>query len=253
MGMIEYQKEYKIPVYDIGADGKLNTHSLFNYLQDLASEHAVKLGFGKDDLITQNHFWVLSRLAATIEIWPGWEETIVVKTWPRGTDRLFALRDYEVSYPDGRIIATASSSWLVVDITSRRVQRPDYILTSFNSGTLVRSAMGRNAEKLEAASENGAISASFRVRQSDLDVNLHTNHAMYIKWVADCYDLEFRMNNLPFSFEVNYIAESRWDEEISLRTSEDKNNVGYYNHSVIRSVDNSELCRVRIGWKDCRP
>jgi medium-chain acyl-[acyl-carrier-protein] hydrolase len=252
MEMIEYQKEYKIPVYDIGADGRLNIHSLFNYLQDIASEHAVKLGFGKDDLVRENHFWVLSRLAASVAIWPGWEETIIVRTWPRGTDKLFAIRDYEVTYPDGRIIATASSSWLVVNISSRRVQRPDYILTKFNSDTPVRIAMGRNAVKIEPAAEDGANSTPFRVRQSDLDVNLHTNHAMYIKWAADSYDLDFRLKNIPLAIEVNYLAESKWDEEIRLRTSGDENNVSVYNHSVIRSVDNTELCRVRMGWKDCR-
>jgi medium-chain acyl-[acyl-carrier-protein] hydrolase len=251
MEIIEYHKEYKIPVYDIGADGKLNPHSLFNYLQDIASEHAVKLGFGKDDLIRENHFWVLSRLAASIEIWPGWEETIIISTWPRGTDKLFAIRDYEIAYPDGRIIATASSSWLVVDITSRRIQRPDYILTKYNSGTEVRSAMGRNAVKLDPAAENGTKSASFRVRQSDLDLNLHSNNAIYIRWVADNYDLDFRMKNLPVSFEVNYLAESKWNDEIHVRSSPDEINAAFSNHSVVRSVDNTELCRVRIGWKDC--
>ena len=46
---------------------------------------------------------------------PLWGETIIVKTWPRGTDKLFALRDYEVRYPDGRSIALATSSWLIID------------------------------------------------------------------------------------------------------------------------------------------
>jgi acyl-ACP thioesterase len=252
MEMIEYQKEYKIPVYDIGADGKLNIHSLFNYLQDIASEHAVKLGFGKDDLVRENHFWVLSRLAAEIKAMPGWEETIIVRTWPRGTDKLFAIRDYEVARPDGSIIANASSSWLIVDIASRRVQRPDHILTKYNSGEAVRSALGRNAIKLEPASENGEKSTPFRVRHSDLDVNLHTNHVNYIRWVTDNYDPEFRINNLPSSVEVNYLFESKWDEEIFVRTSTEENNGSHYNHSVVRCVDNTELCRVRIGWKDCR-
>jgi len=250
--MIEYQKEYKIPVYDIGADGKINIHSLFNYLQDIASEHAMKLGFGKDDLIRENHFWVLSRLAAEIRVWPGWEETIIVRTWPRGTDKLFAIRDYEVTSSDGRVIASASSSWLVLDITSRRVQRPDYILTKYNSGTTVRSALGRNADKLEPAAVSGATGSPFSIRPSDLDLNLHTNNAMYIKWVADSYDLDFRMKNHPASVEVNYLAESKWNEEICIRTSIGEDNDNLCNHSVVRHVDNTELCRMRIGWKDCR-
>jgi acyl-ACP thioesterase len=252
MEVNQYQKEYKIPVYEIGADGKINPYSLFNYFQDIASEQAKKLGFGMDDLMKDNHFWVLSRMAAEIEIWPGWEETIIVKTWPRGTDKIFAIRDYEASYSDGRIIAAATSSWLIVDITSRRVQRPDYVLTKYNPGNDVKSAILRNSAKLDPVDENGKKSQPFRVRHSDLDINLHTNNAMYIKWITDSYDSDFRMNHLPSSFEINYLAESRWDDEIYLLSAPDKNNSGEYNHSLVRTVDNTELCRMRIRWKDCR-
>ena len=31
---------------------------------------------------------------------------------------------------------------------------------------------------------------NFRVKVSDLDVNLHTNNVRYIKWVTDTYDLD---------------------------------------------------------------
>ena len=106
MQFFQFEKAYKIPVYDTGPDGKLNLFSLFNYLQDVASEHASRLNFGRDDLLRNNHFWVLSRIVAEICLWPVWEETIIVRTWPRGTDKLFAIRDYQVSYPDGRHIAS---------------------------------------------------------------------------------------------------------------------------------------------------
>ena len=46
---------------------RLNLYSLFNYLQDIASDHAVKLGFGRDDLMRENRFWVLSRMYAEID------------------------------------------------------------------------------------------------------------------------------------------------------------------------------------------
>ena len=63
--------------------------------------------------------------------------------------------------------------------------------------------------------------------------------------------LNFIMNHFPVSLEINYLAESVYGEEVYIRTSFEKNNTGIYNHSVIRSTDNKELCRMRIGWKDC--
>jgi medium-chain acyl-[acyl-carrier-protein] hydrolase len=248
MELPDYSKEYKIHVYDTWPNGRLSLYSLFNFLQDIASEHAVRLRFGHDDLLKENRFWVLSRIVADIEICPLWEETIIVKTWPRGTDKLFAIRDYEVIYPDGRHIASGSSSWLVIDRTTKRVQRPDEMLTRFNSQLSVKNALGRNAGKVETVSENGLVSNDFKIKVSDLDVNLHTNNARYITWVTDTYELNFILNHTPVSMEVNYLAESIFGEDVFVRSETGKNTDSFL-HSVLRSGDKKELCRMRIDWK----
>jgi acyl-ACP thioesterase len=251
MELLQFDKEYKIHVYEIGPDGKLSLFSFFNFLQDIAAEHAVKLRFGRDDLMKTNRFWVLSRILANITLWPEWEETIIVRTWPKGTDKIFALRDFEVFYPDGKHIASASSSWLVVDRTTKRIQRPDNLVTRFNSEIRVKNALERNAGKIEPVSSDGTAGDVFRVKISDLDLNLHTNNVKYIEWVTDTYHLDYRKNHLPVSVEVNYLAESRHDEEIFIRTISEGDNCSSYHHSIVRNSDKSELCRIRIAWKDC--
>ena len=89
----------------------------------------------------------------------------------------------------------------------------------------------------------------YRIKVSDLDVNLHTNNVRYLTWVSDCYDLDFVMKNVPRSAEINYLAESQFNEEIVIKTSEEKMNGSVYNHSIFRTSDNKELCRIRIEWK----
>jgi medium-chain acyl-[acyl-carrier-protein] hydrolase len=249
MDLLQFEKEYRVHVYETGPDGKLNLYSLFNYMQDIASDHAVKLGFGRDDLMRDNRFWVLSRIYAVVDKWPLWEDKITMTTWPNGTDKLFALRNYEVRSSDGSHIASGTSSWLILDRTTKKVQRPDTTLTQYNFDLQTESSPIRYATKIDPAAENGRLSPIFRIKLSDLDVNLHTNNVRYLKWVSDSYDLDFVMNFEPQSAEINYLAESRFDEEISIKTSEDKDSGDYYNHSVFRTSDNKELCRIRIGWK----
>ena len=84
MELLQYEKDYKIHVYEIGPDGKLSLFSLFNFMQAIAGDHATKLSFGRDDLLKENRFWVLSRMYAVISIWPEWEETIIVRTYVGG-------------------------------------------------------------------------------------------------------------------------------------------------------------------------
>jgi acyl-ACP thioesterase len=226
MELLKLEKEYTVHVYETGPDGRLNLYSLFDYLQDIASDHAVRLGYGRDDLIKQNNFWVLSRIYAEISAWPSWGEKIEIKTWPRGTDKLFAIRDFEVSYPSGRSIARATSSWLIIDRDTWRIKRPD------------------------DTTANERYAPQFSVRISDLDLNLHTNNSRYLKWVTDTYDLDFIMNNVPISAEINYLAESRFNDSIAILTSEEKENSSELNHSIMRTSDNTELCRLRINWKN---
>jgi medium-chain acyl-[acyl-carrier-protein] hydrolase len=250
MDSFQFEKEYRIPVYDIGPDGKLSLSSIFNYMQDVASEHAIRLNFGRDDLLKQNHFWVLSRILADFKCWPVWEDNIIVRTWPRGTEKLFAIRDYEIFYKDGRQIATGTSSWLIVDITTKRIQRPDAILTRFNSVNAIRSSMVRNAGKVELPDVNANSGESFKIRISDLDINLHTNNVRYIKWVADTYDLDYVLHHEPVSVEVNYLSESVLGEDVFIRSYEKVTGSSFV-HSIIRPADNKEISRMTIDWRNC--
>ena len=253
MGTFQFEKEYRVHVYETGPDGKLNLYSLFNYMQDIASDHAEKLGFGRNDLMKDNRFWVLSRMYAVFHNVPLWGNSLIMKTWPDGTDRLFALRSYEAWFPDGKPVASASSSWLILDRNTKKVQRPDSLLSRFtamHNHKLPGKSTLRYASKIEPADEPFRVTSVHKVKVSDLDVNLHTNNVKYLKWVCDTYDLDFIMNNLPQSAEINYLAESMCCEEIVIKTSVDKINPGFYSHSVIRTNDNKELCRIRIGWKN---
>ena len=130
-----------------------------------------------------------------------------------------------------------------------KIQRPDEILTQYNSIFQSVAPPVRSAVKLPESSVNGEYSQKFRVKVTDLDINLHTNNVNYLKWVKDTYDLDFILNHFPCSAEMNYLAESMFDEEIVIRTSKEADNNGFYDHSVFRTNDNKELCRVRLEWK----
>jgi len=240
------QKEFKIPVYDTGIDNKLNLVSLFNYFQDIASDHAEILGFGRADLMKHNHFWALSRMYAEISVFPVWGDSIIVTTYPNGVDKLFALRNYDVKFHDGRHIASVTSSWLILDYSTRRIQKPEAALSHFNLNPEAQEPKIRYAEKLEFTGNKTVNSNPFKVKISDLDTNFHTNNVKYLQWVIDSYELDFVKQNTIHSVETNYLAESFYNDEVFLQTCADNNN--FFNHSVIRT-DGKELCRMRLSWK----
>jgi acyl-ACP thioesterase len=229
----------------------MNLFSILDLLQDIASDHAEMLGFGREDLIKKNQFWVLSRIYLVVNEFPVWEDTITVRTWHKGVDRLFGMRDFEIKFPDGKHIASAASSWLVIDRDSKKIQRLDTVL---NSNSRMIDALPRNAAKLEKIQEENVISSSFRVKVSDLDVNLHTNNTRYLKWVTDTYDLDFSLKNAPFSVEINYLSESVYGDEIAISTAIGAPDRVIHDHCVFRidgmGSEKRELCRIRLFWKE---
>jgi len=150
---------------------------------------------------------------------------------------------------EGYLRARATSSWLIIDRDSKRIQRPDTNLTRLNSNPGEVRDILRNAVKIESALPGGKAGSPFRVKVSDLDVNLHANNTSYLRWVTDTYNLDFMLQNVPLSVEINYLSESRFDDTVEILTSCSENDAGLFSHSVVRPADSSELCRVRIHWK----
>ncbi|MCU0376904.1 MAG: thioesterase [Bacteroidales bacterium] len=250
--MIIYERKYPVNVFDTDIRGRLSPGSLFNYFQDLAGRHASLLGFGREHLITNGFFWVLSRMVVKIERMPRTWEEVTIRTWPRGTDAIFALRDLEMFDAGGNRIVGASSSWVIVDLETRKVQRPDRALSFLNAQYPGQRALEVNAGKVPALQSNSNKLTRLTAQLDDMDINDHVNNARYIHWVTNSYDMEFIGAHIPETVEVNYLSEGHQGDAINILTSGADEEGNSFIHSVIREADHAELCRLRIKWKEER-
>lgn len=244
----KYSKNYKVHVYETGPNAKATIASLFDYMQDVASDHAEIIGFGRNDMLKNKQFWVLSRMYAEIEELPEWRDEIIVTTWPSGLDKIFLTRNFCLTRPDGRPIANATSSWLVVDSDTRRLLRSDHITNFEKLAFQERTSPIRLADKLEWDPANFEVKSRFFIGLNDLDVNLHTNNVNYLKWVSNTYDMEYARKMRPKSVEINYLAESMFGNKVEVRNGKDDDSAIL--HSVFKTDENREICRVRIVWTD---
>ncbi|TFH49074.1 MAG: hypothetical protein E4G92_02490 [Bacteroidia bacterium] len=247
--MITLERKYPVNVFDTDHTGRMSLGSLFNYFQDLAGRHASVLGFGREHLMTNGFIWVLSRMSVEIEQLPlSWEE-VTVRTWPRGTDTIFAIRDLEMYDSDNKRIAAASSSWVIVDYQTRRLQRPDKALSYLNATFPETRALDSNAVKVPPVQEDHRTVTEMTASLGDIDVNLHVNNARYIHWVTGTYDTEFISAHSPCKVEVNYLSEGYRGDIINIITAADADKTNTFIHSVVRKDDNCELSRIRIQWR----
>ncbi|MFZ2286042.1 MAG: acyl-ACP thioesterase domain-containing protein [Bacteroidales bacterium] len=250
--MTVYERKYPVNIFNTDLTGRLSPGALFNFFEDIAGRHALELGWGRDNLMSSGVFWVLSRMVVKVEQLPlAWEE-VTLRTWPRGTEAIYALRDLEMYDVSGNRLAGASSSWVIVDYHTRRAQRPDKALSDLQARFPRERATEANARKVPALPAGDHEKTRLKVKLDDIDVNRHVNNARYIQWTVNCYDPEFISTHTLDTIEVNYIAEGHQNEMINIFTAPFDETGTSFIHSVTRESDGSELCRVRMSWKKNR-
>jgi acyl-ACP thioesterase len=251
--MILYERKYPVNIFNTDLNGRLSPGALFSFFEDLAGRHAAEIGWGRDDLMASGgYFWALSRILMKIERLPkAWDE-VTLRTWPRGTETIFALRDLEMYDEAGNRIAGASTSWVIVDYNTRKAQRPDKALSNLNLQFPEAKALDANARKVPSLPPGDHRLTRLKVKIDDIDVNRHVNNARYVHWAVNCYDPEFISLHTPDTIEANYLLEGHHDEMINILTAPCDGEENAYLHSVTRESDGAELCRLRMSWKENR-
>jgi len=205
----------------IDKSDRLKLDSVFQIFQEAAISHAENLGVGRDDMGVKNQGWIISRLTVLVHTRPQYLDTITVRSWPRGWEKLFALRDYEIKNKDGTVMVSARSAWLIVDIEKRRPLRPQSVMDYLpqNKGL---AALPPEANAVVSLEERGNLQkiAERKARYSDLDSNGHVNNARYIQWIEDTLDCGLLESAVKMRLDINYISEILSGETIDIMSAQ---------------------------------
>lgn len=242
----ELIKEIPITSYLIDLRGNLSIPSLFSLFQEVAWEHSTMDGFGFNQLQQQGLFWVLSRVYVEIYQMPQWTDNIKLTTWHSGTDGVFALRDFIVHNREGRKLISATSSWLVVDIETRRPKRPQSIKMSFSEDNPKR-ALNINPQKVNKISDEDFSSYAVTSRLSDIDINGHINNTKYIEWVVNSFSADLYAEHLVKSLQINFLSEGFLNETFSIKVVHTAKN--HFLSEIIREEDEKRMFAVEIVTK----
>jgi acyl-ACP thioesterase len=239
---MKHKNQLNTKSYFINRFGKLSTSYLFYQMQDIAWQHADILGFGYDKLKVNQQFWVLSRLLVKIKRRPEWGEDFTLETWSRGADRFFGYRDfYFIDKKENKIIE-ATTSWLVLDLKSKRIVN----LTEFkNFPTYAESVFGENAGKVNSPKSDTELKFT-PVLFNEIDINQHFNTGRYIERIIDSYDFGFHEKHDLVEFEINFLKEGLPTDRLAVK----KQFVDEKNHlcSVVRESDRVDLIKARLVW-----
>ena len=213
--MIRFEQKFTIPCYDTDASWRLKPSSFMDLAQEAAGQHAVYLGFGYDDLIATNTAWILSRVHVEFVDAPKWRENITLRTWHKGLNRLFFLRDFILTDDQERERVKATTSWLVLNLETRRLVRDPKLM---EEGTVCTdNVIETPADKVVMPKDIEPQNVmDHHVAYSDVDMNGHTNNAMYMQWAMDAVDYDIASTRPVKWFTINFNHETKAGDIVAL-------------------------------------
>ncbi len=240
--------ENRIPAYYVSLNGQPKFYTLSSMFLEAAAVHASKLGYGYHDMMRDQVYWVLSRFHVIMHEYPRMDQSVIIETWPKGANKLFFMRDYRMLTEDNRLLAHATTAWLILDGKTGRPKKIED--DKLNNLTIkdrhgIEPLPGKLPRVTEPVRER-KVTALY----SDLDINKHVNAVKYIEWIQDCYNEDVYKSQNIREFQINYQLETRFAEDVNIRMKNLSDDDPYDYFEGIRTKDGTSAFRARINFKE---
>jgi len=240
-------RNHTVRLTETGPNGTLRPAELMMLLQNIANEHAVKLGFGLEELTANNKAWVAARYHIKISSFPRQDQQLTLKTWPSGQKGLLYYRDFEILDETGAVLISATSGWLIIDLKTRRPLRPRMALDNFP--IVEKRAIDTNFEQLPEL-ENCDYKKDFATRFGEIDVNRHINSAVFVTWAIESVPPEMLLSSEPCEIEIAFKSEVLFGQTVEVDTQLQKINTETRAlHLITDKQTGKEAARLRTVWK----
>lgn len=228
--------------FHVDFNGKLTLGVLGNHLLNCAGFHANDRGFGIASLNEENYTWVLSRLAIELEDMPNQYEEFSIQTWVESVYRLFTDRNFALINKDGRTIGYARSVWAMIGLNTRKPAD----LLGMHGGSITDYICDKECpidkpSRIKVDSRDAV--AYHTAKYSDIDINGHVNSIRYIEHILDLFSIEYYQAMRIRRFEIAYVAESYYDDE--LRFFKEEAGANGYNIEI-QKTSGETVCRSKV-------
>lgn len=243
-----YEEKKLIRAYDVDLNNNIKLNSLFNLFQDAASVHAENMGLGFDSLKKYDLAWVLSWAKVKINKFPAFGQEVKIVTWPKSRHKLYSIRDFHVADKNGNIVSGATTAWLLINVKTKRISDLRNLPVEI-SYLPDRSGLDDLPEKIQLPAGKKHIYTK-KIRYSDIDINLHTNNTVYVESALNCWEPDKFSTKKIETFEINFSAESFFDDEIMLFASPDEQNGNTDLVEGINGRNNRSVFQAKIKWSE---
>ncbi|HNW26763.1 MAG TPA: thioesterase, partial [Candidatus Gastranaerophilaceae bacterium] len=173
-------------------------------------------------------------------------DEIVIKTEPRGVNKIIASRDFEIWNSQGSRLGRAASNWTLVDLNTKSILPIAKVIPFMIHFEKRESDM--NFTKIMPP-EKPEFEKTFEIRFDDIDVNRHVNNANYIVWAFEALPYDFKAQYRLKILDIAYKKEIAFGHKVvSCVQISEENGQKVSLHAVKNATTQEELCLVKALW-----
>ena len=223
-----YKSNTRITYYDLDCHGQLKLSALLRMVHIAADNNANELGVGYTQLAPLNMSFILQRFGVSASRLPAYGETVTLRTWPAAIQRGLFTRQGDMYDANGVKIMEWASLWLLFDLAARKILRPTALPVTLP--TVEENGVTITPDKvilpLEWDTWGQAHSChTHTVQYADVDTNMHMNNSIYGDIISNAiFNKEAPISGWAQA-QINYLAETRLGEDITVRARRDGGNV----------------------------
>jgi acyl-ACP thioesterase len=246
---LRHRQQVVVRVNDVDFNLRIKPGAVMGFFQDIAKEHAEKLGLGGADMAAKNLFWVMVRMSFKILKNPSVGEKLTVETFFGRPKLIDTTRSYRIFNAVGETVISGASKWCVLDAGNYKPQRLAPFFEKFEDGDYTDEEPLRDANpKIEISADllsEAEAPAVFSVGVTDLDQNLHMNNSRYGDIALNACGLEELKEKSIARFDVNFISQLFWGERYEVRKARTENAAFV---EAKRAGTDDLIFRARIEW-----
>lgn len=245
MSDLTLQETIHIRYSDSDCNGSLKPFSLLNFFQDLAAESAEQLGFGYSVIYPQKLMWVLLKYRIEFTDYPVHADKLTIKTEPRGYNRMFAYRNFEI-YADGKLCGRASSVWALVHTDTLDIAHVGEVLNgNANMIKFIPNETDLKFSKIPALTQ-ADYEESFKVRYNDIDINMHANNGNYIVWAVEPLPYGWKHGKKLKNIDIIFKKEIKCEEQLTSKVQLLDEHTTL--HALVHAQTQEDLCLIKCEW-----
>lgn len=242
-----YQDTYIVRSSEIDTEYRLKPYHIGSYFQDTLACIFAKEGIAAFDLQKENRTWMLTNLRMDfLSIMPWWREKVDVKIWLRKIKGLKLFIDYIAKNQDNQIVSKGTSSWIIMDQSSKRPIKITHYISEESCEPL--EAIPSFEFSIIQPIEGREYKLSQTIRSYDLDFNQHLNNIRYLAGAIETIPLEYRNSHNITSIDIKFQKEVYYKDLILSFVIAHEDNQNFF-HKLIRKNDNEEICILRTKWE----